>query len=89
MTCVFKVGVDGFRVRISTEGAGLVQGLGDIAVVCTDVLLRSSVFFDQQRQGAQACDSTSVSCFQWEYLAVRIRLESSLVARGWKSSSWP
>lgn len=65
MICVFKVGVSGFRVRISKEGVGLVQGLGDIAVVCTDILLLSSVFFDQQRQGDQACDfyiSELLSC---------------------------
>lgn len=43
-------------MRVSKKDAGLMQGLGDIAVVCTDVLVLSSVFFDLQRQGHQTCD---------------------------------
>lgn len=32
------------------------QGLRDVSVLETDALLLSSLFFDLQRQGGQACD---------------------------------
>lgn len=51
-------------MRVSEEGAGPVQGLGDISVVCTDVLILSSVFFDRQRQETRRVTSRSVSCFR-------------------------
>lgn len=66
-----KSGKENSFELVCEKSASSCRGLEDASVLETDVLLLSSLSFDLQRQGGQACDFQILSCFHVEYVSVK------------------
>ena len=82
MSCGFRVAasyrklvkcVESREGRFELGSVGRAQGLSDISVPCTDVLLPSSLFFDMTGKETRCATSRSVNSFHVGVVYVSVR----------------